>query len=76
MHRFDLDNVAVRARHAAQGRVRLHLAGREGARPRHGGPLAAEGLVPEYITIDIAHGHADSVRDMIGYIKAKLPAAL
>ncbi|MCU0926317.1 MAG: GMP reductase, partial [Hydrogenophaga sp.] len=37
--------------------------------------LAAEGLVPEYITIDIAHGHADSVRDMIGYIKAKLPTS-
>ena len=33
----------------------------------------AEGLVPEYITIDIAHGHADSVKNMIGYIKSKLP---
>ena len=30
--------------------------------------LKAEGLTPEYITIDIAHGHsADSVRDMIAY---------
>jgi len=35
--------------------------------------LKAQGLVPEYITIDIAHGHADSVRDMIGYIKQHLP---
>ncbi len=35
--------------------------------------LAEAGLVPEFITIDIARGHADSVRDMIGYIKAKLP---
>jgi GMP reductase len=31
--------------------------------------------VPEYITIDIAHGHADSVRDMIAYLKAKLPGS-
>ena len=35
--------------------------------------LVAQGLVPEYITIDIAHGHADSVKNMIGYLKAKLP---
>jgi GMP reductase len=37
--------------------------------------LAANDLVPEYITIDIAHGHADSVRDMIRYIKGKLPTS-
>jgi GMP reductase len=32
-------------------------------------------LVPEYITIDIAHGHADSVKNMIAYLKEKLPAS-
>jgi GMP reductase len=37
--------------------------------------LAAEGMVPDYITIDIAHGHSDTVRDMIRHIKAKMPAA-
>ena len=31
--------------------------------------LVAQGLTPEYITIDIAHGHADSVKNMIGYLK-------
>lgn len=35
--------------------------------------LAQENLIPEYITIDIAHGHSDTVIDMIKYIKAKLP---
>ncbi len=28
---------------------------------------------PEYITIDIAHGHSDSVIDMIQHIKKELP---
>ena len=36
--------------------------------------LAAQQLIPEYITIDIAHGYADSVINMIQYIKEKLPA--
>lgn len=35
--------------------------------------LAAANAVPEYITIDIAHGHAQVVMDMIGHIKDKLP---
>ncbi|MBJ7688480.1 GMP reductase [Weissella confusa] len=37
--------------------------------------LQAEGLTPEYITIDIAHGHSDAVIKMIQYIKLNLPAA-
>jgi GMP reductase len=35
--------------------------------------LLAEGLVPEFVTIDIAHGHAESVRKMIGHLKEKMP---
>ncbi len=38
--------------------------------------FVAEGLCPEYITIDIAHGHADSVQNMISLPKGdRLPAA-
>ncbi|HEC2187376.1 TPA: GMP reductase [Staphylococcus delphini] len=37
--------------------------------------LKAENLTPEYITIDIAHGHSDQVIDMIQYIKEHLPKA-
>ncbi|MEJ6400101.1 GMP reductase [Nicoliella lavandulae] len=35
--------------------------------------LVEDGLKPEYITIDVAHGHSDFVIKMIKYIKAKLP---
>ncbi|KIS03597.1 GMP reductase [Paucilactobacillus wasatchensis] len=35
--------------------------------------LAAANLTPEYITIDVAHGHSDYVIKMIKFIKNKLP---
>ncbi|WP_129708119.1 GMP reductase [Priestia megaterium] len=35
--------------------------------------LAEEELLPEYITIDIAHGHSDAVIQMIQHIKKYLP---
>ncbi|ERK30679.1 GMP reductase [Clostridium intestinale] len=35
--------------------------------------LADEKLCPEFITIDIAHGHSNAVIDMIKHIKALLP---
>jgi len=35
--------------------------------------LANENLTPEYITIDIAHGHSNAVIDMIKHIKNHLP---
>ncbi len=35
--------------------------------------LKNEGLVPDYITIDIAHGHSDAVIEMIKFIKEHLP---
>lgn len=37
--------------------------------------LAAENIVPEYITIDIAHGHSNAVIEMIQHIKKHLPAS-
>ncbi|MBW1604870.1 GMP reductase [Lactobacillus sp. Sy-1] len=37
--------------------------------------LVNEGLTPEYITIDVAHGHSDFVIKMIKYIKEKIPAS-
>src|ERR1700690_2469011 len=37
--------------------------------------LATEGIGADYVTIDIAHGHADTVRRMIDHIHAKLPGA-
>ncbi|PKR76841.1 GMP reductase [Halalkalibacillus sediminis] len=35
--------------------------------------LASEKLSPDYITIDIAHGHSDAVINMIKHIKSHLP---
>lgn len=35
--------------------------------------LVKEGLQPDYITIDIAHGHSESVIGMIRYLKTHLP---
>lgn len=37
--------------------------------------LKAEHLTPEYITIDVAHGHSDFVIKMIQYIKKQLPGS-
>ena len=35
--------------------------------------LAERSLIPEYVTIDIAHGHSNAVIDMIKHIKHYLP---
>src|SRR5699024_2096124 len=35
--------------------------------------LVEQNLVPEYITIDVAHGHSDNVIKMVEFIKEKLP---
>lgn len=37
--------------------------------------LAKEALVPDYITIDIAHGHSERVISMISHIKKYLPSS-
>nr|WP_173338131.1 GMP reductase [Oceanobacillus iheyensis] len=37
--------------------------------------LAAKQLIPDYITIDIAHGHSDAVIKMIKHIKNNLPSS-
>jgi len=75
MHRFDLDNVAFVRRMHTLGLYASISLGVKAADRDTVDRLAAEGLVPEYITIDIAHGHADSVQQMVGYIKSRLPAS-
>lgn len=73
MHRFDLDNIAFVRDMKKQGLFASISLGVKGPDYATVDQLAAENLAPEYITIDIAHGHADTVRDMISHIKAKLP---
>jgi GMP reductase len=75
MHRFDLDNLAFVRRMKEAGAFASISVGIKPPDYETIDRLAAEGLVPEYITIDIAHGHADTVKNMIFHIKKKLPAA-
>jgi GMP reductase len=75
MHRFDLDNVAFARRMREQKLFVSISLGVKAADTATVDQLAAEGIGADYITIDIAHGHADSVRRMIEHIKAKLPQA-
>jgi GMP reductase len=73
MHRFDLDNVAfVREMHSKGVFASISL-GVKAPDYTTVDQLKSAGLTPEYITIDIAHGHADSVKKMIGYLKEHLP---
>jgi GMP reductase len=75
MHRFDIDNVAfVQRMHAAGAFASISLGVKE-PDVATVQALAANGQVPDYITIDIAHGHADSVQRMVRLIKEKLPNA-
>jgi GMP reductase len=75
MHRFDLDNVAFVRDFKTKGLYASISLGVKQADRETVDQLVAEGLVPDFITIDIAHGHADSVKHMIGYIKERLPAS-
>ena len=74
MHRFDLDNVAFVKTMKSKGLFASISLGVKKPDYDVVDQLAALGFVPEYITIDIAHGHADSVRNMIGYLREKMPA--
>ncbi|HRK39972.1 MAG TPA: GMP reductase [Burkholderiaceae bacterium] len=73
MHRFDLDNVAFVRDFKGKGLFASISLGVKQADRDTVDALVAEGLVPDFITIDIAHGHADSVKHMIAYIKERLP---
>ena len=75
MHRFDLDNVQFVRDMRSRGVYASISLGVKKDDYTTVDQLAAAGLVPEFITIDIAHGHADTVRDMLVYLKEKLPAS-
>ena len=75
MHRFDLDNVAYARRMREKGLFVSISSGVKAPDYAVIDRLAADGVGADYITIDIAHGHAESVRLMIEHIKKKLPQA-
>ena len=75
MHRFDLDNLQFVRDMAAQGLYASISVGVKKADHEAISRMRSEGLRPDFITIDIAHGHADSVHAMISHIKENLPEA-
>lgn len=75
MHRFDLDNVQFTATMHGKGLYASISLGVKKPDYDTVDQLVAKGLVPEYITIDIAHGHSDSVKNMIVYLKEHLPTS-
>ena len=75
MHRFDLDNVQFVKDMKAKGLFASISLGVKKPDYATVDQLLALGLIPEYVTIDIAHGHAESVHRAIVYIKEKLPKA-
>ena len=74
MHRFDLDNLQFVKTIKAQGLFASISLGVKKPDYETVDQLVTLGLVPEYITIDIAHGHADSVKNMIAYLRQKMPS--
>ena len=75
MHRFDFDNLQFVKNMKAKGLFASISLGVKQPDYAMVDALLALGLTPEYITIDIAHGHADSVKNMIAYIKGKLSSS-
>jgi GMP reductase len=73
MHRFDLDNLAFVKKMKDKGLFSSISLGVKQADFETIDQFVAQSLSPEYVTIDIAHGHADSVQTMIRYLKEKLP---
>ena len=75
MHRFDLDAVRFVAEMKAQGLYGSISLGVKKRDYETVDQLHARGLTPEYVTIDVAHGHSDSVKNLIAYLKEKMPSA-
>ena len=75
MHRFDLDNVAFVRSCQKKGMYASVSLGVKQADYDTVAAWRAEGLSPDYITIDIAHGHSDNVHRMITHLKEQLPDA-
>ncbi|MFZ1500506.1 MAG: GMP reductase [Giesbergeria sp.] len=75
MHRFDFDNLKFVRNMTERGVYSSISLGVKQPDYDTVAQLIAEGLSPDYITIDIAHGHAETVHAMITHLKEKLPRA-
>ncbi|MGL4589540.1 MAG: GMP reductase [Mycoplasmatales bacterium] len=73
MHRFDVDAVEFTKRMQAQNLISSVSIGVKEHDYKVVDTMIEEGVIPEFITIDIAHGHSVNVENMIKYIKSKMP---
>ncbi len=74
MHRFDeAGRIPFVKRMKERGLISSISVGVKPAEYDFVDEMAKQDLVPDYITIDIAHGHSNSVIDMIQHIKKQLP---
>ncbi|WP_425486326.1 GMP reductase [Lactovum miscens] len=75
MHRFEPEKrIAFVERMQKEGLISSISVGVKAEERKFVKQLAEKALVPDYVTIDIAHGHADSVIDMIQLIKRVMPS--
>ena len=75
MHRFGTDNVSFIHKMADKGLVSSISIGVNEPSYRDIDVMANEKIQPDYITIDIAHGHCRKMKRMIKYVKDKLPSS-
>ncbi|NQZ28782.1 MAG: GMP reductase [Mycoplasmatales bacterium] len=72
MHRFNFNNVEFVKKMKEMKLISSISVGVQKAHFEEISTLAANGTIPEYITIDIAHGHSHSVKEMIKHIRKEM----
>ncbi|AGM25984.1 guanosine 5'-monophosphate oxidoreductase [Spiroplasma syrphidicola EA-1] len=72
MHRFNVDQVKFVREMKGKNLITSISVGVKPEDYQLVSTLKAQNLIPDYITIDIAHGHAFSVRDMIHHIRKEM----
>ncbi|WP_374286348.1 GMP reductase [Lactococcus sp.] len=74
MHRFEAENrLAFVKKMQAQGLIASISVGVKEDERQFVRQLSEQAVIPEFVTIDIAHGHANSVIEMIQLIKRLMP---
>jgi GMP reductase len=74
MHRFGDANSTIPAHVREFAKVRSISVGVNDFSRGELQTLANQGVIPEFITIDVAHGHHGKVKDMVEYIRTMFPA--
>lgn len=73
MHRFDVDQLAFIRKFKEKGLIVSISLGVKRNDYELVDLMVEENLIPDYITIDIAHGHSRMMKEALMYYKSKLP---